>query len=144
MPRGKYRKVHNLFSTNTKKLANGMTVRYKMKYINSIKFMANWIPHFADNLAEGLHKGKRRDYKYCLDYVNVIDDLLIFNCSDCNNNHKKEFDQDLAKIFEKTYGICDDGINKSYPNFRKGVYPCEYMNSWKRFSETLLPPKKEF
>ena len=27
---------------------------------------------------------------------------------------------------------------------RKGVYPYEYMDSWERFNETLLPPKKAF
>ena len=27
---------------------------------------------------------------------------------------------------------------------RKGVYPCEYMNSWEKFDETALPPKKIF
>ena len=27
---------------------------------------------------------------------------------------------------------------------RKGVYPYMYINSWQRFSETLLPDKKDF
>ena len=27
---------------------------------------------------------------------------------------------------------------------RKGVYAYEYRDSWKRFNETSLPPKKEF
>ena len=27
---------------------------------------------------------------------------------------------------------------------RKGVYPYEYMNSWEKFNETVLPPKKAF
>ena len=27
---------------------------------------------------------------------------------------------------------------------RKGVYPYEYMDSWERFNETLLPPKEAF
>ena len=27
---------------------------------------------------------------------------------------------------------------------RKGVYPYEYMDSWERFNETLLPPKESF
>ena len=27
---------------------------------------------------------------------------------------------------------------------RKGVYPYEYMDSWERFNETSLPPKKSF
>ena len=27
---------------------------------------------------------------------------------------------------------------------RKGVYPYEYINSWEKFYETALPPKKDF
>ena len=27
---------------------------------------------------------------------------------------------------------------------RKGVYPDEYMDSWEKFNETALPPKKSF
>ena len=27
---------------------------------------------------------------------------------------------------------------------RKGVYPYEYMNGWKKFEETSLPPKDAF
>ena len=27
---------------------------------------------------------------------------------------------------------------------RKGVYPYEYMDSWEKFDETVLPPKKAF
>ena len=27
---------------------------------------------------------------------------------------------------------------------RKGAYPYEYMDSWEKFDETVLPPKKAF
>ena len=27
---------------------------------------------------------------------------------------------------------------------QKGVYPYEYMDSWEKFGETSLPPKKDF
>ena len=27
---------------------------------------------------------------------------------------------------------------------RKGVYPYEYMDSWKKFDAAALPPKKDF
>ena len=27
---------------------------------------------------------------------------------------------------------------------RKGVFPYEYMDSWEKFNETVLPPKKDF
>ena len=28
--------------------------------------------------------------------------------------------------------------------FRKGVYPSEYMDDWKKFNETTLPEKEDF
>ena len=27
---------------------------------------------------------------------------------------------------------------------REGVYPCEYMDDWEKFNETVLPEKEEF
>ena len=29
-------------------------------------------------------------------------------------------------------------------HFKKGVYPCECMDSWERFKETTLPNEKPF
>ena len=40
------------------------------------------------------------------------------------------------------YRFCDGDINELCLILRKGVYPYEYMNSWERFDETLLPTKK--
>ena len=34
--------------------------------------------------------------------------------------------------------------NKFVLMLRKGVYPYEYMEEWKKFSETLLPEKDDF
>ena len=42
------------------------------------------------------------------------------------------------------YQFCDGDINKFVLLLRKGVYPYEYMDSWKRFDETSLPDKKDF
>ena len=27
---------------------------------------------------------------------------------------------------------------------QKGVYPCQYMDDWEKFNETLLPEKEDF
>ena len=35
-------------------------------------------------------------------------------------------------------------MNKFILLLRKGVYPYEYMDDWKKFNETLLPEKGEF
>ena len=38
-----------------KELENGKTVKYKIKCINSVGFMARLLPSFAYNVTEGLH-----------------------------------------------------------------------------------------
>ena len=42
------------------------------------------------------------------------------------------------------YQFCNGDVNKSVLLLRKGVYPYEYMESWERFNETLLPDKNIF
>ena len=42
------------------------------------------------------------------------------------------------------YQFCNGDLNKFVLLLRKGVYPYEYMDSWERFNETSLPPKKAF
>ena len=57
----------------------------------------------------------------------------------------KEIDNDvLIKRFYNTYQLSDNNINKFKLLLRKGVYPYEYMDCWKRFSETELPSKDKF
>ena len=56
-------------------------------------------------------------------------DQLIFTCSECKKNYKKDFNKDLIKRFENTYEFCDKDINKFILLLRKGVYPYEYMDS---------------
>ena len=50
----------------------------------------------------------------------------------------------LIKNFPRMYQFCNGDLNKFVLLLRKGVYPYEYMDSWERFNETSLPPKKDF
>ena len=43
-----------------------------------------------------------------------------------------------------TESSSSERINKFVLLLRKGVYPYEYMDSWERFSEKLLPSKEYF
>ena len=47
------------------------------------------------------------------------------------------------KMF-KRISFCDGDLNKFVLLSTKGVYPDEYMDSWEKFDETWLPPKKRF
>ena len=41
----------------------------------------------------------------------------------------------LIGKFYNTYQLCNKDLNKFALLVRKGVYPYEYMDSWKRFEE---------
>ena len=48
----------------------------------------------------------------------------------------------LIETFPNTYQLCNKDLNKLELLLQKGVYPYEYMNSWKRFKEESLPDKE--
>ena len=74
----------------------------------------------------------------------LYDNQLIFGCSKQKKSHKKDFNKDLIKRFASAYEFYNRDINKFVLLLRKRVYPYEYIDSWGRFDETVLPNKKEF
>ena len=50
----------------------------------------------------------------------------------------------LIKDFPNIYQFCEGSLNRFVLSLRKGVFPYEYMDSWEKFNETALPPKKDF
>ena len=57
---------------------------------------------------------------------------------------KKTLIKDVIKRFASIYEFCNRDINKFILLLKKGVYPYEYMDSWKRFDKELLPDKDAF
>ena len=106
--------------------------------------MSSSLSNLVDNLSEGLHNYKCADCKSCLDYISTKDDQLMFKCTKCNKNYKKEFNKDLIKRSGNTYEFRNGDIDKFILLLRKGIYPYDYMNSWKKFDETSLPDKEAF
>ena len=101
---GEHTEKYNSFSVQIKKgLDNGKSSTYKIKFIDSLRFMSSSLSNFVDNLSEGLHCDKWIDCKSCLDYVSVKDDQLIFRCFECKKNYKKDFNEELIKRFANIY-----------------------------------------
>ena len=84
-----------IFSVPIKKgLDNGKSITYKIKFIDSFRFMSSSLSSLANNLSEGVNCDKCIDCKSCLEYMSVKDDQLIFRCFECKKNYKKGFNKD--------------------------------------------------
>ena len=119
-------------------------ISYKIKFIDSCRFMSTSLSNLVSNLSEGLRSDKCTDCKSCLDYMTTKDEQLIFRCFECKKNYKKDFNKELIIRFSSTYEFYNEDINKFILLLRKGVYPYECMDSWERLDETSLPDKEAF
>ena len=83
-------------------------------------------------------------YKNCdcfLEQTNFKDDLTKYKRFCCNKNYQQKFDKKLKERFSNTYKFSNQDNNKFILLLRKDVYPYEYMDDQKKFSETSLPEK---
>ena len=72
-----------------------ITISYTIKFIDSARFMASSLSNLVDNLAEGIHKIKSKDW--FLEYESINDNLIIYKYSSCNKDYWKKLDGKLKK-----------------------------------------------
>ena len=134
------------FSVTIKKRIENkdMEINYKIKFIDSFRFMATLLSKLVDNLTEGIHSDKCIKCKSNLWYMKVMDETLILRCFYCKKNYKKEINKELLERFASTYKFCNNDLNKFVMLLRKGVYPYEYMDGWDTFNEKSIPSKESF
>ena len=113
------------FSVPTKKECNdGKKIAYKLRLIDSFRFMWTSLSELVDNMSRNFNN---IECKSCIENN---------RCEQC----KKVIDG-LVEMFPSVYQFCNGNLSKFVLLLRKGVYPYEYMDSWKKFDETTLPPK---
>ena len=94
-----------------KKIKNkNLEITYKIKFIDSLKFMSSSLYKLVDNLSEGIHNNKCSDCKSNLDYVRITKNKkLLLKCFNCNIYYKKKkINNDLIKKFKNTYSFCNN------------------------------------
>ena len=121
-----------------------LEITYKIKFIDSYRFMSSSLSKLVDSLSEGIHNNKRANCESCLNYGKTKNEKLLLKCFNCKTYYKNKFNKDLIKKFKNTYSFCNNDIKKFVLLLRKGVYPYEYMDSWERFHGTSLPSKEDF
>ena len=121
-----------------------MNITYRLKFINSFRFMSTSLSKLVDNLTDGVHNDKCVNCKSNLCFVRTINETLLFECVDCKKEYEKKFNKALLERFSNTYEFCGNDMDKFLILLRKDVYPYEYMDGWDRFSEKALPDKDSF
>ena len=67
--------------------------------------------------------------------------IASFGCERCRTKKAKDLGEEVLKRNFKHTGRFWECDEKFRLMIRKGVYPYKYMDSWKKFEETSLPPK---
>ena len=88
-----------------------------------------------------MHKKIKINSECC--FVGLKNNKLIYKCKECKEEWKRPLNK-LIENFPSIYPFCNGNLNKFVMLLRKGVYPYEYMDSWGKFNETILPTKKAF
>ena len=121
-----------------------MDITYKIKFIDSFRFMATSLSKLVDNLTDNIHNDKCIKCKSNLCFVRAMNETLLFKCTDSENEYEKEINKELVERFANTYKFCNNDINKLIMLLRKGAYPYEYVDGWNKFNEELIPGKELF
>ena len=123
-------------------------ISYKIKFIDSLRFMSSSLSSLVDNLAADEIKNIfSYECEYCnnkLENLRFKDKNMLFKFFQCNSWYKKQFEHDLINKFKNTYEFCNKDISKFILLLRKGIYPYEYIESWEKFDETSLLDKEAF
>ena len=96
-----------------KKLDNGKSIKYKIKFIDSLRSMSSLLSNLVDNLSDGLHGDKCMDCKSYLDYISVKNNRLVFRFFECKKIITKPLIKNVLKdlqIYENTYEFCNGDI----------------------------------
>ena len=121
-----------------------VTITYKIKFIDSARFMATSLSNLVNNLTEEIHKIKRKNYDYFIECGSVKENRIKYKRTYCDKNYLNKVDEEFKKIFKNIFKFSNNGINKTILLLRKGVYLYEYMDEWEKLNGASLPEKEEF
>ena len=114
-------------------------ITYNIKFVDTCRLMASKLSDLVDNLSEM----ERKHIKQEREFIGLKNNRLNYRCNQCKETSSKSINE-LIKKFPRMSQFCNGDLNKIVLLLRKGVYPYEYMDTWERFNEKSLVPKKIF
>ena len=131
-----------------KENGNGEIITYKLKFIDSYRFMQTSLSNLVDNLS-GVHDNEckkcmeRKKITLSCKFIRFKNGRLNYKCKECKKSHTKVANESI-KNFPTLYKFCNGDLKTFFLLLRKGIYPYEYMDGWEKFSENTIPPKEAF
>ena len=112
-------------------------------FTDSMRSMIDPLSQSINKISEIDNDISQIDNKFISNMRPIISSLsqCIDKISETNNTISQD---ELIKKFRNTYQLCNKDLNKFELLLRKGFYPYEYMDSWKRSKEEALPDKEYF
>ena len=86
---------------------------------------------------------KEKKIRLNCEFIGFKNRRLNYKCKECKKSYAKVANGSI-KNCPTLYNFCNGDLNKFFLLLRKGIYPYEYMDSWERFDENTIPPKKAF
>ena len=116
--------------------------------IDSMRSMISSLSLSVDKISEidkkVMHIDKKETENNFTDSVRSMTASLIQSIDKISEiDIKISYDGFIGKFYN-TYQLSNKDLNKFALLLRKGVYPYEYIGSWKRFKEESLPDKEYF
>ena len=74
-----------------------VTTSYKIRFIDSTKFMATLVSNLVDNLAEGVHKIKCKNCDCFLERESFKCNSIKYKCLYCNKDYSNKIYQEFKK-----------------------------------------------
>ena len=118
------------------------------KFMDNMRSMISSLSQSINKISEIDNKISQIDKKEMenkfTDNMRSMTASLLQSIDKVSETDKKISQAALIEKFPNTYQLCNKDLNKFALLLRKGVYPYEYMDSWKRFKEESLPDKESF
>ena len=86
---------------------------------------------------------ERKKIRLNCEFIGFKNGRLNCKCKECKKSYTKLTSESI-KNFPTLYKCCNGDLNKFFLLLRKSIYHYEYTDSWERFDENTIPPKKSF